>query len=330
MIHIVKKGEKTKGEIKMNTAEEKKNSTQLRIGIVYAAAAYVMWGLLPLYWKLLKSVPPEQILAHRIVWSFLFALVLLVVWKRGGAFRQALSNRKTLLAVSVCGMLISGNWFIYIWAVNHDHIVETSLGYYINPLFSVLLAMLVLKERMNIWQQAALILAACGVAVLAVQYGKIPWVALALAFSFGLYGLAKKLLASIDSTVGLALETLAVTPVALGYILFAETNGTGVVGQTSPLLLLLLTGGGIVTALPLLWFAQGSKTVPLSTMGFVQYISPTITLALGVLLYHEPFTTVHLVSFSFIWSGLALYSLSYTPWLSRLAAQHPVKEEKNA
>lgn len=314
----------------MNTAGEKKSSSSVRTGIIYAAAAYVMWGLLPLYWKLLKSIPPEQILAHRIIWSFLFSLVFLAVWKRGGALRQALSNRKTLLAVSVCGVLISGNWFIYIWAVNHDHIVETSLGYYINPLFSVLLAMLVLKERMNIWQQSALILAACGVAVLAVQYGKIPWVALALTFSFGLYGLAKKLLASVDSTVGLALETLAVMPAALGYILFVETNGTGVVGHVSPLTLFLLIGGGVVTALPLLWFAQGSKTVPLSTMGFVQYISPTITLFIGVFWYHEPFTTVHLVSFSFIWGGLALYSLSYTPWLSRLAVSGSVKEEKNA
>ncbi|WCN39343.1 EamA family transporter RarD [Aneurinibacillus uraniidurans] len=313
----------------MNTVGEKKSTHSVRTGIAYAAAAYVAWGLLPLYWKLLKSVPPGQILAHRIIWSFLFTLILLFILKRGTALRQALTSGKTLFVMLLCGVLISGNWFIYIWAINHDHIVETSLGYYINPLFSVLLGMLVLKERMNIWQQVALLLAACGVTILAVQYGKIPWVALALTFSFGLYGLAKKLLASLDSTVGLALETLAVTPVALGYIWLTEVRGDGVLGQASLFETLLLIGGGVVTALPLLWFAQGSKTVSLSTMGFVQYISPTITLALGVFLFHEPFTTVHLISFSFIWSGLAVYSLSYTPWLTRLTASHSPKEEKN-
>ncbi|WP_082130127.1 EamA family transporter RarD [Aneurinibacillus tyrosinisolvens] len=295
-----------------------------KAGIWYVFVTYVVWGLLPLYWHLLKDVPSGQILAHRIFWSFIFVAILLFFYKRWGQLKEAAASRTNRLSILACSLLISANWFIYIWAVNNNHVIETSMGYYINPLFSVALGLIVLKERLSRVQIFSLVLAAIGVAIMVIQFGKMPWIALSLAVTFGFYGLAKKML-KVDAMVGLALETIFVMPVALFYLASLETSGTGAFGQSSLGAMLLMIGSGVATALPLLWFAEGAKRVPLSTMGFIQYVSPTITLTLGVFIFKEAFTATHAVSFGFIWCGLLLYSLSYTKFMHGLQAKSPKK-----
>ncbi|MBP1933736.1 EamA family transporter RarD [Ammoniphilus resinae] len=287
-------------------------SGQSKAGLWYALAAYVSWGLLPIYWKLLEHIPSGQILAHRIAWSFVFVAILLFLRGRWGLVKEVLSDRKSRYAVILCGFTISINWFLFIWAVNHNHIVEASLGYYINPLISIAVGVVILKERLHFWQTVSLVLAAIGVLFMTVQLGKIPWIALTLAVSFAFYSLAKKLV-KFDAMTGLALETLVVVPVALIYLFFVHSQGNGAFGGSWTASLLLMVSG-VVTAYPLLWFAQAAKRVPLSTIGFIQYLSPTVTLLLGVFLYHEPFTKSHLMSYSFIWIALVLYSLSFTKW----------------
>jgi chloramphenicol-sensitive protein RarD len=207
--------------------------------------------------------------------------------------------------------MISTNWFTYIWAVNNDHIVDTSLGYYINPLLAVFLGVSVLKEKITKLQLIALILASAGIILITLQHGTIPWISLVLAISFALYGLLKKML-KVDSLTGLALETAILTPAAFAFIIFKQFNGTGAIGTISIITSILLMGAGIVTATPLLLFAKAAKSVELSTVGFLQYISPTIGLVLGVFVFNETFTKIHLLSFGFIWAALILYSFSHT------------------
>ncbi|GEN34326.1 EamA family transporter RarD [Aneurinibacillus danicus] len=288
------------------------------VGIGYTVIAYAAWGLLPLYWNYLKQVAAFEILAHRIFWSFLFVLLLLMLYRRWPQFKEAFHSRHIMLAAFFCSLLISVNWFIYIWGVNNGHVIESSLGYYINPLFSVALGVLVLREKLTRWQTIALAIAGLGVAILMIQYGKVPWIALSLAITFGLYGLAKKK-AQAEALVGLALETVFMVPFAFGYLVFLETSGAGAIGHVSTSELLVLAGSGIVTALPLLWFAKGTRLVPLSTIGFIQYLSPTITLLIGVFVFKETFTSVHMVSFAFIWCALLLYSLSHTSLAHQLS-----------
>ncbi|WP_028400100.1 EamA family transporter RarD [Ectobacillus panaciterrae] len=290
-------------------------SSQQKKGIIYAGGAYVMWGILPLYWKLVQGVSAEEILAHRVVWSFVFMLIILSISKRMGQFRtewkRLLRNPKSFIMLIIASLLISVNWFIYIWAVNHDHIIEASLGYYINPLVSILLGMVVLKERLNFWQLLSVALAAVGVTVLTVQYGSFPWIAVSLAVSFGIYGLAKKL-TNFDSMIGLTLETLVITPVAFIYLVYLQVNGNISFGTGSFSESLLLVGSGVATALPLLYFAKGTKLIPLSMVGFLQYIAPTISLCLGIFLYNEHFTKAHLTAFFFIWMALVTFSFAKT------------------
>lgn len=292
----------------MKIGEEDREKTA---GIAYTVLAYAVWGLLPLYWKYLDRVSAFEILAHRIFWSFVFVMILLLLYRRWQPFKEALCNIKIALPAFLASLLISANWFIYIWAVNNGHVIESSLGYYINPLLSVALGVLVLKERLTRWQKLALGLASIGVVILIVQYGKVPWIAFSLAITFGLYGLVKKR-AQTEAMVGLALETFFVAPLACIYIAFMESKGVGAISSVSTLEITLLMGAGIVTALPLLWFAKGARIVPLSTIGFIQYLSPTITLVIGVFIFKEAFTSVHTISFAFIWCALLLYSLSYT------------------
>lgn len=278
-------------------------------GVWYTIAAYGAWGILPLYWKALQAVPASQILANRVIWSFVFVGVLLTLTRRWADFKQIFSNRKNMLSLTLGSLLISANWFTYIWAVNTDQVIATSLGYYINPLVTVLLGLLVLRERLDRWQIVSLLLATAGVAIVAFRYGEIPWVSLALALTFGLYGLVKKLV-KVDATLSLGMETVIVTPLALAYLLFCQINGSSAVGHVAYSKLLLLVLSGVITALPLLWFAEGAKRIPLSTVGFIQYLSPTIGLLLGVFLFKEPFTETDAISFGFIWAALALYTLS--------------------
>jgi chloramphenicol-sensitive protein RarD len=284
------------------------------IGTWYAFAAFTSWGLLPLYWKLLQHVPSAEILAHRIFWSFVVVSGLLSLKGQWDGFKETMAVKKNRIPMLVGTLLLSINWFVYIWAVNANHIVEASMGYYMNPLFSVFLGVVVLHEHLNRWQWVALGLAATGVLIMAGTYGKFPWIAITLALTFGLYGLSKKMVA-VDSLIGLCLETAMITPLCLGYIVFKQAQGLGAFGTISPTITLLLILSGIVTAFPLLWFAQAAKKIPLSKVGFIQYLAPTISLMIGVLIFHEPFTRVHLISFGCIWSALILYSLSHTSLL---------------
>jgi chloramphenicol-sensitive protein RarD len=296
---------------------DEQNSKELEIGIWYAAFAYIFWGILPLYWKLLEKIPAVEILAHRIVWSFVFIICLLAVYKKWDLLlrniKEIIQSRVQFFAVLASSILISTNWLVCIWAVNSDHIIETSLGYYINPLISVLLGMLFLKEKLSFWQFVSFALATVGVVILTIQYGQFPWIALTLAISFGLYGLTKKV-TKLDSMIGLTFETMIVVPLAFVYLIFLAGKGNGSFG-TSLSTTLLLIGAGVATALPLLWFAQGAKRIPLSMVGFLQYIAPSISLLLGIFVYHEHFSKTHFVSFLFIWTALTLFSLAKSKWL---------------
>ncbi|MEI4801932.1 EamA family transporter RarD [Bacillus sp. NPDC077411] len=287
-------------------------------GMIYATSAYMMWGILPLYWKLIDDVPAEEILAHRIVWAFVFMLFVLFICRRFGQFTnefvELFKRPKLFMSLTIASILISGNWFVYIWAVNHNHVIEASLGYYINPLVSILLGTLVLKEKLNFWQYIAVGLAAFGVAILTVRYGSIPWISISLACTFGLYGLSKKLL-DYDSMIGLTMETMLVTPIALVYLGMLGAEGVSSFGTVSITSTLLLAGAGIVTALPLLYFAKGTKLIPLSMVGFLQYIAPTISLVLGIFVFHEHFTTAHMIAFFFIWIALVIFSIAKTKFM---------------
>ncbi len=288
---------------------------EIKTGAFQAGLSYLLWGILPIYWKLLDHVNAEDILANRIFWSFAFMMVVLFFSKKIGNLCSVLKsfkqNRKEMYALIIASLLISTNWFIYIWAVNHHHMIEASLGYYINPLVSVLLGVIFLKEKLSPAQYVSFIIAGVGVLILGISYGKFPWISIVLALSFGVYGLAKKMI-KVDSAVGLTLETLVVTPFAFAYMVFLFFNGEHALFAGSVATDLLLVGAGAATALPLLYFAKGAQKIPLSMLGLLQYIAPTITLILGVLVYGEQFTKHHLQAFIFIWSALTIYSLSKT------------------
>lgn len=291
--------------------EQRKN---VKMGIISAIIAYSLWGILPIYWKFVFQVPAHEILAHRIFWSFIFMLGILVMANRKKKFYQEIKQLthepKKLLALTMGSCLISINWFIYIWAVNNNRVIETSLGYYINPLFSVLLGIFVLKERLSFWQLISVCLAISGVLYMTMHFGSVPWVALLLAISFGFYGLCKKV-ADITPITSITLETLIMTPFAFAYILYLGVHATGSFVGLSVTSILLI-GSGMVTAIPLLLFANSANQLSLITLGFIQYLSPTIALMIGVFLYHESFTQVHFVSFCLIWAALLVFSLSRT------------------
>ncbi|WP_232696670.1 EamA family transporter RarD [Brevibacillus daliensis] len=286
--------------------------SEQRLGILYAIAAYGMWGFLPIYWKSLSYIPSDEILAHRIFWSFIFAIILVFASKHSKQVVGFLKNPKSLLLFMIASILISANWIIFIWAVNSGHIVETSLGYYINPLLNVALGMLFFRERLDFWQIVSLVFAAVGVLWMATNFGQFPWISLSLALTFGIYGVVKKLIQT-DSITSLTLETIPVAPISLVYIIFLQSQGTGSIGEVSIWTDVLLIASGIATGLPLLAFASAARRIPLSMMGFIQYLAPTIQLAIGVLLYKESFTNSHILSFACIWVALALYTFSRTP-----------------
>lgn len=286
-------------------------------GIAYAILSYVIWGILPLFWKALKQIDASEILASRILWSFVFLLVIFLTVGSLRDLQKVFSSARTILGVFSGSLLITANWFIYIWAVNNNHVIEASLGYYINPLFTVVLGIVVLKERIDKWQVVSLLLALLGVIVITVQYGKIPWVALLLAISFGLYGLVKKL-SDLTSIIGLTAETMIIAPIALGYIVYKQVEGTSSLIALPLNVLILVILSGVVTAIPLLLFAQAAKCVPLSTIGFIQYLSPSITLLMGIFLFKEVFTGVDFMSFGLIWLALGIYSFSRKDFLDSM------------
>lgn len=277
-------------------------------GLFYALACYATWGLFPLYWKLLSDVPAEQILAHRVIWSAVYLLAMLFVL-RNRNFLVYIKRPKTLGLLLVTGLLIGGNWGVYIYAVNHNHIVESSLGYYINPLVNVLLGVVFLKERLGKLQVIAVAFALAGVTWLTFHLGHVPWISLFLAVSFALYGLFRKK-ANLESLPGLLIETLLLSPMALFYLWFVNQQGSGMFLHSPLFINVLLVLGGPVTAIPLFWFGKAATRIPLSTIGFIQYISPTLQLILGLFVFREPFSAVYLASFGLVWIGLVIYSVS--------------------
>lgn len=280
--------------------------SKVSTGVIFAATAYTLWGFFPIYFKALKEVPAPQVLAHRIVWAFLFLLGVLAVRHEIGALRRLLT-RRILLSYFGAGILLAINWLAYVWGVASGFIVETSLGYFINPLVSVVLGVVFLRERLRPLQWVPVGLAALGVSYLTLEYGRLPWLALVLAFSFGLYGLLKKL-APLNALYGLTLETGSVFLPALAYLIGVEIVGQGAFGHGPLAQTLLLALTGVVTAIPLLLFAGGARRVPLTTLGLLQYIAPSLQFLLGVFLYHEPFGLTQLIGFSLIWLALAIFS----------------------
>ncbi|KPJ88202.1 MAG: transporter [Spirochaetes bacterium DG_61] len=290
--------------------------SQAKVGILYALVAFTTWGFLPLYWRLLIQVPPIQILAHRVSWSLVFVSILVAVRNRWPDVREAFSTVSNQLAFLASAFFLGVNWAIYIWAVNTNHVVESSMGYFINPLVNVLLGVMFLRERLRFWQGISVLIAFSGVFYMALQYGKIPWIALTLAFCFGTYGLLRKI-SRADSLIGLFSETAILTPAAVIYIVFQHQQGGGFFASSSPSITMLLAGAGAVTALPIIWFAHAVRRIPLATVGFIQYLAPSLMLLLSVTLFREPFTQTHLISFGLIWTALTLYSLSNTSLLRR-------------
>lgn len=284
-----------------------------RHGVWIAVAAYVAWGLMPLYWHLLKVVPSLQIIAHRVVWSALFVCGWLSLKYGRSWLRETLARPHAAPMLALSGALIAFNWGLYIWAVNAGHVVESALGYFINPLLNVVLGVLVLHERLNRVQWAAVAIAALGVLWLTLNYGSFPWIALALAISFGSYGLVRKLLGA-PPVRGLGVESLFLLLPALAFLLWTERSGQGHLlahGQTpawSAGVTGLLVFGGVLTALPLIGFAAAVQRIPYSLVGLLQYISPTLQLLMGVLVLGEPFGRERAIGFGFIWIALALYA----------------------
>jgi chloramphenicol-sensitive protein RarD len=276
-------------------------------GIVYAALAYVIWGILPLYWKALSVVPAQEILSHRIIWSLVFVGIILTLRHNWGWLRPALRQRRIVITFTVSGLLLAVNWYTYIWGVNAGFIVETSLGYFINPLVNVLLGFALLHERMRPAQWAAIAVAAAGVIYMTVSYGSVPWIALTLAFSFGAYGLIRKT-AALNSAEGLFMETAVLFLPALGFLLLMERNNTAAFAHSGLTTTLLLIGAGAATSIPLLLFAAGARMITLTTLGLLQYIAPTLQFLIGVFIYDEPFGPTRMIGFGLIWMALILYS----------------------
>lgn len=275
-------------------------------GLLLGLGAYLVWGLLPAFLKLLAEAPPLQILAHRIVWSALLLAAVVTAARRWRKVAVALRTPRLLAILAVTAALIAGNWLIYIWAVNSGHVLETSLGYFINPLLNVALGVLVLRERLAPAQLAAVALAAAGVIYLGFAQGVVPWVSLGLAVAFGLYGLLRKM-APVDPLSGLFVETLLLTPAALGFLLMLAAQDHGSFGADLRLSLLLVASGA-VTAAPLLMFAAAGKRLRYATIGLLQYVAPTLQFLLAVLAFGEALTAAHLVAFGLIWAGLAIFA----------------------
>lgn len=277
-------------------------------GLSSAAGAFFIWGLLPLYLKALERVPVLQVTAHRLVWGCLFALGWLALRRELGGVKEALAHAGVRWRLLASAALISANWMTYIYGIVTERVVETSLGYFINPLLNVVLGVVVLRERLNPVQWTAVAIAAAGVSYLTWSAGHPPWIALTLAFSFGLYGLVRKVV-RVDALAGFASETLLLLPIGIGYLVWCEIAGTGTMAHEGLGMDLLLVLGGPLTAIPLVLFAFGARRIPYSTVGLLQYIGPTIQLMLAVLVFREPFAGPRVIGFSLIWTALAIYAL---------------------
>lgn len=280
-------------------------------GIIFALGAYIIWGFLPIYWKQIEHISSYEIIAHRVLWSFIFMIVFIIVTSRLRLFMKDLKfifkDKKKVAALFFASVVITSNWLVYIIAVNTGHILDASLGYYINPLISILFGFVLLGERFSKIQWGAIIIVFAGVTYLAVGLGAAPWISLFLATSFSVYGLIKKMI-NLDAIFALAVETFVLAPFALIYILFLEGSGQGNFGFNADSLVMM--GTGVATAIPLLLFALGAQRIRLSLIGFLQYFAPTIMLLIGVFMYDESFTDIHKVAYILIWSGLILYTIT--------------------
>lgn len=284
------------------------NEQQTRQGVLFALGAYFIWGIAPIYFKLLGEVPALEILTHRILWSFLFMLILVSVSRKWRQVQKVFGSPKTLMLLALTAVLVGGNWLLYIWAVNHNHILEASLGYFINPLVNVILGMVFLGERFRRLQWCAVLLAFSGVLVQLWQFGSVPVISLTLAFTFAIYGLIRKKL-GVDGQTGMLIETLWLLPAAIVYLFFIADTPSSHLSENTTSLNLLLVSAGIITTVPLLFFTAAAMRLRLSTLGFFQYLGPTLMFILATTLYGEPLSSDKLVAFGFIWVALALFIL---------------------
>ena len=302
--------------------------TQNRQGVLSAIGAYIIWGLLPIYWKFLSDVGSIEIMVNRIIWSCISTIIVLLLIKQGTQLKrdivQLWQHKKQFFSLFAASLFISVNWFIYIWAVNNDYLYQTSLGYYINPLISVLFGVVFFKERLTPSTWIAVSLATIGVLAMTISSGQVPFIALILAVSFGIYGVLKKRV-QLDATRGLAIETLFLLPFALvGYIVLSWNEPPMLfTGDATTVTLLLLSG--VVTAVPLILFATAAQRIPLILLGFIQYLSPSIVLLLGLFVYNEPFTTAELIGFSAIWAAIVIFSVGNIMATQRMKRQQEVK-----
>ncbi len=289
-----------------------------RQGFAAAVGAFLIWGLFPLYLAELKPISALQITAHRVAWSFFFVLAWMAARGELGKLREAAARPGVLVRLAFTAFLVSINWLAFVWGVNNERTVEVSLGYYINPLFNVLLGILVLSERLNRTQWVAVTLAAIGVTHLTIEAGHLPWIALTLAVSFSTYGFIRKT-ANVEALPGLAIEMTILAPLAIGFLIWCEMSGTGAFTHSSPWIEVLLVISGVVTALPLYLFAYGARRIPYSTVGILQFIGPSLQLACAVFVFGEPFDQGRLLGFVLIWAALAVYAADGL-WRSRAAA----------
>lgn len=284
-----------------------------RTGMMAALSTYLIWGVLPLYWNLLARAEANEILAHRIIWSFVFMVVVLMVTKRWQSFKEdcrALwQNKKRGAILLLAAFTISLNWLTYIWAVNHGHVIDTSIGYYINPLMSVLFGIVFFRERISGLKKISLLLAAIGIVLMTYQLGKLPWVAVALAVTFSVYGALKKQL-HLNPFSSITLETLLMVPFAVPYIGMLMMSPANHFSLATPDLALYFMGTGVVTAVPLVLFSYGANLLPLNVLGFFQYISPTIGLLLGIFFFHETFGMAQISALGFVWAAIVLFTVA--------------------
>jgi chloramphenicol-sensitive protein RarD len=301
-----------------------RNGEKTGAGLLFGVSAYGLWGLMPIYFKQVQSVPGGELLAHRIIWCALLMLLVVTLLRGWSEFLSLVRSRRLACLLVLSSLLVATNWLIYIHGVSTRQVVQTSLGYFINPLFSVLLGIMFFRERLRPWQAVAVLLATVGVVHHVSALGEMPWIALGLAGSFGLYGLVRKL-AAVEALAGLAVETLVLTPGALAFLAWRAAEGSLAFGSEGAMVDGLVLASGAVTAVPLVCFGAATRRLPLSTLGFLQYLAPSMQLALAVWLFDEPFTTEHAVSFGFIWAGLATFSVE-----SFLARRRPDDAEAPA
>src|SRR5947209_16346791 len=291
----------------MSFADERSAKSQEVSGLIAAIACFSTWGLIPIYWKLLGAVPASEILAHRFVWTTIFLSILLSWQRRWPELIANVRSRRARICCLTGGLAIASNWFLFIYAVNIGRVIETSLGYFMTPLMNVLFGALFLRERLTRWQLVSVVLALLGVLNLTFGYGRFPWIAICLCFSFGLYGLLRKK-SGTTAIPGLFVETILLLPIAIGFLIYLQRTNALAFGHIELRTSVLLVSTGVVTAVPLFWFGYAAHHLRLITLGFIQYLSPILSFLLGIFLFHEPFTRGQLVTFIFIWVALAVFS----------------------